>query len=198
MEGLIGSLCKIAASGPTRSHFLCRPVSILTDQTYLIQVWCVLSHFITLYKESTVGFSSFSRWPFWRCSQGSRHIPVLSTGAPAASSQPSGQQLQRQELGYRKRTGHCSSEFTCSHLFSKRRVNFKSLKHRGCEESHSSRLRDKYRIFISVSRREEHSDVCCVSTTWRERAGEDPSVLCGGSEGLHWWNWMLGAINLRT
>lgn len=80
MEGLIGSLCKTAVSGPTRSHFLCRPASILTDQTYLIRVWCALSHFITLYKESTVGFSSFSRWPFWRCSQGSRHVPLLSTG----------------------------------------------------------------------------------------------------------------------
>lgn len=80
MEGLIGSLCKKAVSGPTRSHFLCRPASILTDQTYLIRVWCALSHFITLYKESTVGFSSFSRWPFWRCSRGSRHIPFLSTG----------------------------------------------------------------------------------------------------------------------
>lgn len=105
MEGLIGSLSKIAASGPTRSHFLCRPVSILTDQTYLIQVWCVLSHFITLYKESTVGFSSFSRWPFWRCSQGSRHIPLLSTGALAASSQPSGQQLQRQNSATEREQG---------------------------------------------------------------------------------------------
>ena len=104
----------------------------------------------------------------------------LSTawGAPAASSQPSGQQLQRQEPGYSERTGRCSFEFTCSHLFSRRRVNFKSLKHQGCEESHSSRLRDKYRIFISVSHREEHSDTCCVSTTWRERELAETQPSC--------------------
>ena len=192
MEGLIGSLCKKAVSGPTRSHFLCRPASILTDQTYLIRVWCALSHFITLYKESTVGFSSFSRWPFWRCSRGSRHIPFLSTGC--TGSQQSAQWAAVRDKNPATEREQGIAVLSLLARISKRRVNFKSLKHRGCEESHSSRLRDKYRIFISVSHQEEHSDMCCVSSTWRERAGGDPSVLCGGSEGLHWWNWMLAAV----
>ena len=115
----------------------------------------------------------------------------LSTarGAPAASSRPSGQQLQRQEPSDRMRTGHCSFEFTCLHKFSKRRVNLKSLKNQGCEESHSSRLRDKYRIYVSISHREECSNMCCVSTTWRERELVETHLSCAEcSKGLRWWS----------
>lgn len=119
----------------------------------------------------------------------------LSTarGAPAASRRPSGQQLQRQEPSYRMRTGHRSFEFTCLHLFSKRRVNLKPLKNQGCEESHSSRMRDECRIYVSVSHREEYSNMCCVSTTWRQRERErepvETHLSCAEcSKGLHWWN----------
>lgn len=141
LKGLIGSCCKMAMSGWTKSHsfFLDRCAFLLTRLTwfwfdvhsaisscYISKALWVLPFPGGLFEDVTVGAETF-----------------LSTAwcLPEAGIWPSGQWLQKLKPELQMRALNWSFEFTCLHIFSRRRVNFKTLKNQGCEESHSSNLK---------------------------------------------------------